>query len=221
MGARATNLTGAANRLRTGQGFTLIELMVALAVFAIMAALAYSGLASVLQARNHVDQTLATIANLQGAIHRMQMDLEQAVPRSVRYAYGAQHPAMAGAPDRGIEFTRAGWRNPLSLPRSQLQRVAYRVGDDGNLVRLHWLVLDRAQDTVPVKQVLIKDVENVEWRFLNKNRKWVAVWPPAHAVRASGPGNAAEVMPRAVELHLETEQWGELRYLFLIPGPPS
>lgn len=219
-GAAKPGLNSGCERRSEG-GFTLIELMVALAVFAIMAAMAYSGLASVLEARENVDKSLETIANLQGAIHRIQMDLEQAVSRSVRYGYGDPHSAMIGAPERGIEFTRAGWRNPLSLPRSSLQRVAYRVNEDGHLVRLHWLVLDRAQTTAPVKRILIRNVEDVEWRFLNNKRKWVEVWPPAEAARASGPRNASEVMPRAVELRLETEAWGELRYLFLIPGPTS
>lgn len=206
---------------RSDRGFTLLELLIALAVFAIMAAMAYSGLASVLEARAQVDKTLATIANLQSAMHRMQMDLEQAVPRSVRYAYGDPHPAMRGLPDRGIEFTRNGWRNPLSLPRSHLQRVAYRVNEDDDLVRQSWLVLDRAQDSTPIERVLIQDVTDVEWRYLNQQREWVDVWPPAQAARASGQGNASEVLPRAVELRLETQAWGELRYLFLIPGPPS
>lgn len=215
---------GAARHRQAGfnqAGFTLLELLIALAVFAIMAAMAYSGLASVLEAREEVDETLATIADLQGAIHRMQMDLEQAVPRSVRYAYGDPHPALRGLPEQGIEFTRNGWRNPLSLPRSHLQRVAYRINEDGDLVRLSWLVLDRAQDSVPIERVLIEGVKDVEWRFLNEQREWVDVWPPGQAARASGAGSASEVMPRAVELRLETEAWGELRYLFLIPGPPS
>lgn len=221
VGAGDTAVHTARAARRSHRGFTLLELLVALAVFAIMAAIAYTGLASVLQARAHVNQTLETLANLQGAIHRIQLDLEQAVSRSVRYAYGEPHPAMRGAPGRGIEFTRAGWRNPLGLPRSHLQRVAYRVSDEDHLVRVHWLVLDRARASEPVKQVLIKNVEDVEWRFLNKQREWVEVWPPPKVARASGPHEASEVLPRAVELRLETEQWGEIRYLFLIPGPPS
>lgn len=206
---------------RFHRGFTLIELLAALAVFAVMSVMAYSGLASVLEARTEVNKTLETIANLQGAMHRIQMDLEQAVPRSVRYTYGVPHPAMKSMSDGGIEMTRAGWRNPLSRPRSHLQRVAYRVNNEGHLVRLHWWVLDRARTSEPVERILIKNVQEVDWRFLNKQREWVDTWPPQNTARKRQSKQILEKLPRAVELNLETEQWGQLRYLFLIPGVPS
>lgn len=205
-------------------GFTLIELLVALAVFTIMAAMAYGGLASVLEARANVDESLEATASIQGSMHRMQVDLEQTVARSIRDGYGDPEPAMTGIPGQGIQFTRNGWRNPLSKPRSHLQRVAYRVDEKDRLMRLHWRVLDRAQDSAPVETVLMEDVDDVEWRFLNQQRKWVDAWPPA-AANATGAGNptpdGSDTLPIAVELRLETAEWGELRYLFRIPGAQS
>lgn len=205
-------------------GFTLIELLVALAVFAVMSAMAYSGLASVLEARENVNQSLENTADIQGAMHRIQTDLEQTVARSIRDGYGDPQPAMTGVPDQGLQLTRNGWRNPLSEPRSHLQRVAYRIDEEDRLVRLHWRVLDRAQDSAPVESVLLENVDDLEWRFLNAQRDWVDAWPPASAT--AGPAGSAGVgadtsLPLAVELRLETPAWGELRYLFKIPGGGS
>lgn len=201
-------------------GFTLIELMVALAVFTVMSTMAYSGLASVLEARENVDQSLENTADIQGAVHRIQTDLEQAVARSIRDGFGDPQPALTGVPDQGLQLTRNGWRNPLSEPRSHLQRVAYRIDEEDRLMRLHWRVVDRAQDSAPVESVLLEEVDDLEWRFLNQEREWVDAWPPAAA--SAAPGGAATgattTLPRAVELRLETPTWGELRYLFKLPG---
>lgn len=200
-------------------GFTLVELLVALAVFAVMSAMAYTGLAAVLEARESVDAALERTATIQGTMHRIQADLEQAVKRPIRDGYGDLQPALSNTPEDGLQFTRGGWRNPLSEPRSHLQRVAYRVDEEDQLVRLHWRMLDRAQDSAPVETVLLEDVENVEWRFLSDGGEWIDAWPPANlAASPSAIGSGSTLMPAAVELRMEAPAWGDIRYVFAIPG---
>lgn len=203
------------------RGFTLLELLLALVIFALMSAMAYSGLAAVLRARESVNVALDRSQALQSAIFRIQADLEQTVPRGIRDQFGDTQPPLLGSADNGISFTHNGWRNPLQEKRSHLQRVAYRLDDKDHLMRLHWRVLDRAQDSAPVETELLGDVKTVEWRYLNDDDKWIDRWPPA-SLSPTGPQTAKSTrLPRAVELRMETKHLGETRHLFYIPRPDS
>ena len=102
------------------RGFTLLELLVALAVFAIMSIAAYSGLSNVLFTRAAVETENRRLAMTQLAFHRLGQDLEQVIPRSVRDEYGEPEPALRGniQDSEALLFTRAGWDNPLGQPLS-------------------------------------------------------------------------------------------------------
>jgi len=201
-------------------GFTLIELLAAIAIFAIMAIMAYAGLATVLRAQAAVETSLARTAEFQKAIFRLQSDFEQARLRPIRDEYDDLQPAFISREEgRGegarVEFTRGGARNPRLLPRSALERVAYGL-KDGELVRYSWTTLDRAQGENLLALPLLRDVENIEWRFLDTQSNWQLSWPPLNA--ASTPEGS---LPKVVELRLTTKDWGEIRYLFrLVASAP-
>lgn len=201
-------------------GFTLLELLVALSIFAVMAAMAYGGLSSVIEARIQVDAALERNQRLQQTIFRLQSDLGQIAARDIRDEFGDARPALIGDTGAVLAFTRHGWRNPLNESRSHLQRLRYRLDEDSRLVRDHWRVLDRAQDSVPVETVLLEDVERLEWRFLNDAREWQGRWPPPATGGPPGntPGPEQDTLPIAVELRLTTENHGEIRQIFAIPG---
>ncbi|MDT0636200.1 type II secretion system minor pseudopilin GspJ [Spectribacter hydrogenoxidans] len=204
------------------RGFTLVELLVALAVFGIMAAMAYGGLTSVIDTREGIDRSLARTQDLQTTLFRMQNDLEQTVSRPIRDAYGDPQPAMVGSADTGIVFTRTGWYNPLQVPRSDMQRVGYRIDEDDNLIRVHWSVLDQAQDSTPIEQTMLENVDTIEWRYLDANREWVDRWPPQTAAGSLATGQDPDApLPIAVELRLDTDHWQDIRFLFQIPGAES
>jgi general secretion pathway protein J len=205
------------------RGFTLVELLAAIAIFAVMALMAYGGLSAVLNARAAVETSLARTAEIQKAVYRLQSDLEQARPRPIRDEYGDRQPAFVtrdeGREGRRVEFTRGGWRNPRLQRRSALERVSYGL-KDGRLVRYSWLTLDRAREDALIEVPLLDGVESLEWRFLDAQRSWRDSWPPQAATGNTTP----ELLPLAVELNLETRDWGQIRYLFrLIPrqtAPP-
>lgn len=202
-------------RGRPGTGFTLLELLVVLVIFAVLSVMAYGGLGSVLTTRARVAEALERTAALQKGYLRLRNDFQQLRARPARDNYGDAQPALMADRD-AVEFTRSGWRNPLSLPRSALQRVGYRL-EDGRLLRLSWRVLDRASNSEPVEVALFDQVEEARWRFLDKKLEWQESWP---SQAASVSGTADPEPPQAVELTLVFKDLGEVRYLFSARNAP-
>ena len=108
--------------MRRACGFSLVELLVAVAVFATMAALAYGGLDSVVRTRAELGRQQEQFEAIMRSIALLERDLRQAVPRPVRGNYGEPLPAFAGAPDR-LEITRLGFANPQIGRASCRERV--------------------------------------------------------------------------------------------------
>ena len=191
----------ARNGSRPSAGFTLVELMVALAIFAIMSALAYGGLRGVLESHERVREQAAELERLQTAFLILERDLQQAVARPVRDELGDRVAAFRTPPERerAVAFTRTGYANPAEERRSHLQRVGYGVRE-GELVRYAWPQLDRVQGMEPVIMPLLSRVERITLRFLGGEGEWRPQWPPP------GTGPEAPALPRAVELELEVRR---------------
>ena len=196
-------------------GFTLLEMLVALAIFAVLAALAYGGLQVVLNSRTEVAASMKRLEAVARAFDRIGRDLDQTIDRPIRDEYGVKLPALFGDVDlrgRGLEFTRAGWANPLGEQRSDLQRVAYRV-HDGRLYRLYWNVLDRAQDSKPQQMRLLDHVDSVQMRYLGPGNDWEPEWPPPVNL-----GGTVTDLPRVVKVELDLPNLGHLTRLYRLPG---
>lgn len=197
-------------------GFTLLELLIALAIFAIMSIIAYGGLRTVLETRDHAAAAAERLAALQLAFVIMGRDLEQAIDRPVRDEFGDRERAMEGSAET-LEFTRGGWRNPAGLQRSELQRVAY-VLEGAELQRLTWSVLDRTQSSAARSTTLLDEVEEFSVRYLDGSREWQPYWPTG----AAGLPGVEGAMPIGVEVSLTTERWGRVTRLFrVVPGLPT
>jgi general secretion pathway protein J len=189
-------------------GFTLLELLVATAIFAIVGMMAFGGFNAVLAQRDRTMENLERLKDVQFAMRILAQDLVQIVPRPVRDELGNQEQPALLADERHeyvIEFTRAGWTNPAALPRPTLQRVAYRLEEE-TLIREYWPVLDRTLSNVPVEMELLEDVEAIEFRFLDVQREWQTEWPP---LGAAGP-IASRARPLAVEVAVELLDWGRI-----------
>ncbi|NKF23140.1 type II secretion system minor pseudopilin GspJ [Solimonas marina] len=200
------------------RGFTLLEIIIVVAIFAIFAVLAYGGLDSVLQTRTRVEAAQQRLAEVQKAYVRLRDDFQQVRDRPVRDNYGDTEPGFEGADNAAVEFTRGGWPNPLYLPRASLQRVSYRL-EDGALHRLSWRILDRAQDTQPVDLVLLTGVTDLQWRFMDQQRQWQTRWPSLNT--ATTQSQAVSVPPPlGIEISLTTKDYGKLRFLFRLGVDP-
>jgi general secretion pathway protein J len=207
-------------------GFTLLELLIAVAIFALVGAMAYGGLQRVLDQQHGTEEQSQRLADLQMAYRIMQRDLEQIADRKIRNEFGDSVEALVGGSGfNGVEFSRAGHANPAGFLRSDLQRVAY-VPDQETLLRRTWRVLDRSQDTVPDEQKLIEGMRRFSMRFLDEANEWQDRWPPPQNLGSAptGPG-----FPKAVEVQVEVDDVGTLSWLFQMPdnvipvlqGPPG
>jgi len=192
-----------------------LELLIAVAIFALMGAMAYSGLQQVLTQQRHTEQQSQRLADLQKAYQIMQRDIEEIAERKIRNEFGDSVDALVGGSGLdGVAFSRAGRANPAGFPRSNIQRVAY-IPDQDTLVRRTWRVLDRAQDSKPDDQVLVEGLRHFSVRFLDAANEWQDRWPPQQVAGTTATGAG---LPKAMEVQLELDRLGTLNWLFALPA---
>ncbi|MCW9014203.1 MAG: type II secretion system minor pseudopilin GspJ [Gammaproteobacteria bacterium] len=196
------------------QGFTLIEVLIAMAIFAILALMAYGGLESVIRSKTQTEESMLRLRALQITMSKLQRDIEQISPRDGQDGLGGKLLRLSASPNSDLlfEFTRNGWRNPAKLRRSHLQRIGYRLDED-RLLRISWPYVDRAQDDHASEQELIDNIKELELRFLDQSNQWHDNWPPHEALAS---GNTA-AQPRVIEVTLNMQDWGEIVRLFRVP----
>lgn len=204
--------------LQQPRGFTLLEILLALFIFAILATLVTGALRTVIQAHNRNEQAAAQLQQLQFAMTLMQNDLQQMIDRPVLDVSGNPMPAFSAntaSNNDALEFTRAGLINPYALAqRSTLQRVAYHL--QGNtLVRETWDVLDRVNTTQPVQRPLLTGVTSLKFRFMGLQNQFYDNWPPPAPPNTKTP---PLVFPRGIEVTLTLPSWGTLTRIFAVPG---
>ena len=200
----------------SAHGFTMIELLVAVSVFAIMSVMAYGGLKNVIDNSASSEAALNRLQQVQHAVITVSRDLNQIIKRDIRDEYGNPNPYLyAGSDiDNIVEFTRGGRRNPAQLMRSNMLRVAYRQ-DENTLVRLTWPQLDRSPGIEPYESILLEGITRAELRFLDQDGEWHEQWPPLSNTAAFGSGAESLI---AIEFTLELEDWGEITRLYKVSG---
>jgi general secretion pathway protein J len=226
-------------------GFTLIELLVALFIAAVMFAIGYGAINQALQNRGTIRRHQQSLVQLESAMQTMEQDFVQVAPRPVRDPGGngysaclvgqsssdssdtsdASSASTASDTDDSdsdtsiplVMLTRGGWSNPIGEPRTELERVAY-VLENGTLVREHWNVLDATLSSLPVKRNLLKHVRSVSFQYMSITHSWVANWPPAATSGENVQDSLYRMRPLAVQVTLDTQQWGRITRIFEIPN---
>lgn len=201
---------------RAQRGFTLMEVLIAVAIFTIIGVMALSGYNELTNQGALATKSSARVRQVQGAMFRLVQDFEQLEPRPVREPLGQSlEPALEAKVGTSplVMFSRSGWSNPAGVQHPTIQRVAYRL-DKGTLFRDYWVVMDRTQTLEPVSTELLTGVKAASLRFMDMSRQWNEQWPPSGAISA-GPPN---LRPIAVEINLELEDWGKVSRIVEVAG---
>jgi general secretion pathway protein J len=252
-------------RARSG-GFTLLELLVAMFIAAIIFAMGYGTINQAVKNRTGLQEQQKKLLELQTTVRTMEQDFVQLVQRPIRdpvggtyqpclvanatsstggsrsslggssSSFGGSSSSLGGSSSslggsgstissNGVQpivaLTRGGWTNPTGLQRPALQRVAYYF-QDGTLRREYWTVLDPTQSSTPVKRDLMTHLKSVSLRYLDvqagqvqvqgqaqnlsQSGNWSPIWPPLNNANQ----NNLRYRPIAVEITLETEDWGKI-----------
>jgi general secretion pathway protein J len=197
------------------RGFTLIEVLVAMSVFAIMA-LAAAGIASAaLDRRTDLDAVDTRLKQVQLSHALIKADLDQIVLRPTRDVFGAARPTDLGGQnqDQGqslLSFVRGGWANPGGIElRPSLQYVAYVI-EDGALVRKSRAYLDPTPDTPTTVTTMLDGVTAAHVLFF-AGEQWLD--------RKQVPFSPAAPLPQALALDLSVTGLGDLRFAFMVQQP--
>lgn len=207
-------------------GFTLLEVLVAISIFALIGVASYRVLSSVMQTDERLAARSEQLRRANRAFWILQQDVEQMIQRKVRDNNGVQRDwllvdAQSPLP---LQFTRTGRANPLGLARSDMQRVAYKVDHhpdydrEGSefyrderqyLLRYTWPPLDGSGDSATAQvQVLLPDVEKISVA-VQSTQGLTTRWPPL----ATG---GVEVQATAVRIELQHTQWGAIQHWYKI-----
>lgn len=190
--------------VNSSRGFTLVEVMISLALFSMIAAFSYATFSVAARESRVISDNNEALGELQRMLQWLSSDLMQHQARSVRDVVGSDRRPALFADSRNeylLELTRGGHANPLGLPRASAQRVAYQLEDD-KLLRLQWPVLDPVIASEPDAVEIMTGIERLEINYLgDAPDSWTREWP----------GPAGRERPRAVEIIVEHERWGELR----------
>lgn len=208
-------------------GFTLVEVLIAMAITAFVSVLSYQTLSTALAGIESARTESERLHEINRAFTVLSRDVRQMTNRPVRDEFGQMASAVSGgelARDP-LRLTRSGWHNSTGAPRSTLQRVAYRLEED-KLLRLSYPVLDRTTAIEPTETVLIDGVEVFELRFLpsvnalevDRNqvidrRFWQENW-----VADVGFTDNIIDPPVAIEVRVILSDWGELERLYVMPS---
>ena len=209
------------------RGFTLVEVLIAMAITTLISVVAYTGLSSALSGAESLRSASGRAHDINQTLAMLSRDLRQVVNRPVVDEFGQVVPALMGGEmaREPLALTRAGWHNSTAAPRSTLQRVRWWLEDE-RLWRGYFPVLDRTAGTEPVETAILEGVERFELRFLptlsavesDRNdvidrRNWRDSW----IADLSQPGQIPSP-PAAVEVLMEVAGLGELRRTYVLPS---
>ena len=199
--------------INTKQGFTLIEILVAMAIFALIGLASTGVLTTVINSDELSTERFAKLEELQRAMLTIERDILQAVPRSARLN-GALAVTQGGdevfeSEADGLSLVRAGWHNPqMLLPRSTLQAVAYRL-QEKQLQRLYGNYVDNVIGYEPKMKVMLSDIEDFRVSFLTsieqleQPKKWKEDY-------------AGKALPIAISVTIVSKTFGEIRREFML-----
>lgn len=197
---------------KKSQGFTLIEVLLALMIFATLSVAANQIFRNVIASDQQTEEVGNALKNLQRTLIIMDSDFRQMLARQYRNGGDESEQTLLEFGDdlldsesQGIRFVRGGWINPQQLfPRGEIVKVGYRIQDE-KLERIRWMYPDDSSAVEPAVMPLMEGVKSISFEVKGDD-SWLKSW------------DTPLVMPSAIRVVLDTERYGELSRVYLLPG---
>jgi len=193
---------------RSQRGFTLLEILVALAIFAIASAIAYSGLNAVASTKSSLDKEIRFWRELGQVFDRMEMDFTQTLPHLFRADSGELLPPLQARSAEASGFL-------IELSRHDAERspvhVVYRC--DNGVLSLSVEPINRnstrstSTTATPPVYPLLRNVDDCEAAYLDANNAWRSAWPD----------DQAQIRPRAIRIRLSLAGRGQFERVYYLP----
>lgn len=186
------------------RGFTLIEVIVALSIFAVLSIIGYKGISSLIQTKERVEVEDAKWQQMILFFDRFELDVKQSVNRPIRTREDTVEPAWLGRPSFSGEdgaqlvFSRFGDPEQLGF-LMDTRRVGYRL-HDGAIELLIWPSLDVAPSSKPEVFKVLTHVAQISFSYLSADGRWLNVWPEATVTTQQ-----KSFAPSAVQLIIKLE----------------
>lgn len=194
------------------KGYTLIEVMIALSVFAIIATITSTVMYHVFNTRARVAAQANQLAQLQWVMTLFQHDITQFVPRSIRSNDAHIFSAFTGT-QYYMEFTRGGLVNPNAVAqRSTLKRIAY-LCKGKKLIRRSWPSLDMPERNQFEDRILLRHLKHCSFAYVSQYHQIVPEWH-VYTIQAK---QKVESLPAGVQLLIDPFGWGKMDMLFVLP----
>jgi general secretion pathway protein J len=215
------------------RGFTLLEVLLAMVISALIALMAYESLDGATRGAERTNEALDAINRIDRTWQIIGADLRNVLQpdgKKTVFQGDSLHAAGGDAEQMLLFFKRRGWVNFSNLPRSDLQLVSYRI-EEGKLWRdfmpeFNRELIDIDMEREAYHQLLLEDVEDVQLRFLHLglismngksvlegtefSEKWVETWPDTSQQVKAG-------LPLAVEISITLKGVGPSARLFSFP----
>jgi general secretion pathway protein J len=190
------------------RGFTLIEVLIALSVFAILASITSTAMYQAFNTREHITNQSDRLNTLQMAILLLKRDTQQIVERAVLGNEMHTFPPFIGQPHY-IELTRGGVASPMGIDQGKtLQRVAF-LCKNTQLYRRSWQTLDGSDRNHYQDRLLLDHLTQCQFSFVAHNKQVLPDWR-AFALQQN---QQQEILPFAIQLTLKLSDWGEMSML--------
>ena len=189
---------------RCAQGFTLVELLIAIVLFSILSVGSYQVLNSVINSHRKLSSHNERFDALRRTINMLTRDLQQARSRPVINTYGEPEGALIleSSDQSRLVLSTAGWANPLAAPRGTVGRVEFFIEDEV-LIKRRWLVLDAVDEGSYFDMPLLKGVSEFQIRALDAERRWISYWPTTDM--------PVTELPKALEVELVIAELGSVK----------
>lgn len=194
------------------RGFTLIEILIALTVFAIISVITATLMNQAFDTKKRVGAQADALNTISFALTLINRDIAQATLRPIHGDDMHEFPAFTGLPQY-LEFTRNSVANPHSKAlRSTLKRIAY-LCTNHQFIKRTWPVLDIPQRNQYHDKILLTDITSCQFAYMNHAKQILPEWRE-HAVQQN---QKSESLPMAVQFKLTIPHWGSSVWLFSIP----